>query len=574
MPYPDWTKKYAPGVRAEADRPPFEHFPQMLRSVAAQYGSKPAFSVCLPNGFSATLDYLELDALSDAFAAYLRLGLKLEQGDRVAVQLPNCLATPIAVYGVLKAGCVLVNTNPLYTVAEMQHQFKDSGAKALVIVDLFGDKVKPALEGTDVRHVILASVASFLPSWQKLLTGLVLKYVRKQVKACEVPHQSFSSALDVGRSALAAGADALSWSSRLGHASLAVLQYTGGTTGVAKGAMLSHGNLLWNIEELAELGTTEIHRGEEVLLVPLPLYHVFSFTVHLGLFYRCGCHNVLVPSPRPMSSLREPFKKFAVTWMTGVNTLYTALLHEQWFNADPPRCLRVPIAGGSALHTATADSWHKLLGSTILEGYGLTEASPVLCFNPLGAEVRVGTIGLPIPSTQVRLLSDAMQDVALGEPGELCAKGPQVMQGYWQRPDETAKVLIDGWLHTGDIAVMDADGYLKIVDRKKDMIIVSGFKVFPNEVEECIDAMEGVLESAVIGVPAGDTGEAVRAYVVCKEGVTLSIEQVRNHCKETLTSYKIPKQVRFAKDLPKSNIGKILRKDLKALALAEEAGKA
>ena len=573
MPLPDWTKSYAPGVQGKIPPPSHASFPAMLRDVAGLYKDKPAFSLCLPNGFSATLSFAQCDALSDAFAAYLREGLKLQPGDRVAVQLPNCMDTPIAVYGILKAGLVLVNTNPLYTVTEMQHQFADSGAKALVIVDLFGDKVKEAIQGTQVEHVILASVTDFLPPLKRWLASFVLKFVKKQVKSCAVPHNSMGAALAQGRSALAKGAKAADWSAGLTLDSLAVLQYTGGTTGVTKGAMLSHGNLLWNIEELAEFGKVEIHKGEETLLVPLPLYHVFAFTVHLGLFHRSGCHNVLIPSPRPMSNLKEPFKRFPITWMTGVNTLYTALLNERWFNDDPPRYLRVPVAGGASLHSAVADQWKQLLGTTVYEGYGLTEASPVLCFNPIGGEVRLGTIGVPIPQTEIRLLDDQNNEVGEGAPGELCARGPQVMLGYWQRPDETAKTIIDGWLHTGDIVVIDKDGYLKIVDRKKEMIIVSGFKIFPNEVEECLSSLEGVLESGVIGVPSGETGETVRAYIVCKPGVTLTIEQVREHCKKSLTSYKVPKQVKFVTELPKSNIGKILRKDLRAMALAESAAK-
>jgi long-chain acyl-CoA synthetase len=565
----DWTKNYVAGVKAKIGPPAFANLPAMLRGVAAEFGAKPAFSICLPNGFSGTLSFSQTDSLSDAFAAYLREALKLQPGDRVAVQLPNCLDSAIAVFGVIKAGLVLVNVNPLYTVPEMRRQFADSGAKALVIADLFGNKVKEAAEGTAIEHVVTASVADFLPPLQRGLTAFVLKFVKRQVTACALPHVSMRHALALGRRALAAGAPLQAYAAGLGHESLAVLQYTGGTTGVAKGAMLSHGNLLWNIEELAEMGKSEIQRGEETLLVPLPLYHIFAFTVHFGVFYRSGCHNVLVPNPRPMSSLRPAFKKFPISWMTGVNTLYAALLNEDWFNADPPRFLRVPVAGGAALQGATAEKWKRLMGTPIYEGYGLTEASPVLCFNPIGGEVRMGTIGVPIPSTEIRLLDEQNRDVAPGEAGELCARGPQVMLGYWQRPEETAQCIVDGWLHTGDIASQDADGYLKIVDRKKDMVIVSGFKVFPNEVEDCIASLQGVLECAVIGVGSPETGEAVRAYVVAKKGVTLSVDDVRKHCKESLTSYKVPKQVRFVAELPKSPIGKILRKDLKAMAAAE-----
>lgn len=561
---------YAPGVRAKVETPKHPQLGALFKDIAAQYESRPAFSICLPNGFSATLSYGEIDRLSDAFAAYLRDGLKLEAGARVALQVPNSLSTPIAVFGILKAGLVLVNTNPLYTVPEMQHQFKDSGAKALVIMDLFADKIEAAIQGTSIEKIILCSISEFLPPLQRILVNFSLNFVTHQVKKTTLPHLRFGQALEAGKKILAAAPQKLqSYSVGINPQSLAMLQYTGGTTGVAKGAMLSHSNLLWQIEELYELGKDIVLMGQDTLLVPLPLYHIFSFSVHFGMFYRCGCHNVLIPNPRPMSNLKAAFKKFPINWMTGVNTLYAALLNESWFRAEPPRYLRYAIAGGVTLHHSVAQHWKELLGSPVIEGYGLTEASPVVCFNPMGGQVKEDSIGIPIPNTEVRLMDEKNQEVSEGDPGELCVQGPQVMQGYWQHPDESAQVLIDGWLHTGDIAVMDADGYFKIVDRKKDIIIISGFKVFPNEVEDCLANLEGVAESAVIGVPQGDKEELVRAYIVLKTGSSLSYEQIREHCRKSLTSYKVPKEVRFVTDLPKTNVGKILRKDVKAMALQE-----
>lgn len=523
MPHPDWTRLYPAGSRPRIDSLPYHSIPEAVRHYASLWGDKPAFSVCLPNGAGCTLSFNEIDRLSDAFAAYLREDLGLQPGDRVAVQMPNCMDAPIADLGIFKAGLVLVNTNPLYTAPEMNHQFKDSGAKAVVIIDLFGDKLKAALEGTQVKHVILTSLTDFFPPLKRMIINFVLKYVKKQVPACAVPFTRMGDGLGLGKARLAGGLDVKAYANGLDESTVAILQYTGGTTGVSKGAALTHGNILWNMACMYEFGKNGIVDGQETMLTALPLYHVFAFTVNFITFFKAGAHNILVPSPRPISNLKAAFHKFPITWMTGINTLYAALLNEKWFNENPPRHLKIAVAGGAALHQAVAEKWKQLLGIAVYEGYGLSESSPVLTFNPMTEKNKLGTIGVPIQNTEIVLKDDAGNEVAMGEPGELCAKGPQVMKGYWEKPEETAKTIKDGWLHTGDVAVMDELGYFKIVDRKKDMINVSGFKVFPNEVEDALSKLDGVLESAVIGVPSGEAGEAVRAYVVLKPGASSTL---------------------------------------------------
>jgi long-chain acyl-CoA synthetase len=556
-----WTRLYAPGV--PQDLPPLaqDHLARFVRSHAAIHRDRPAFSVCLPGGQGGTTDYAKIDSLSDDFAAYLREELKLAQGDRVAVQMPNCLAYPVAAFGILKAGCVLVNVNPLYTPSEVSAQLVDSGAKALVVIDLFAGNLDQSLPSTQVKHVVTASLTVGFPALQGMIVRFVLKKVKKQVPDCPVPHTQLREALRTGRS-LRQGKDLGAYIAGQGAEDVACLQYTGGTTGVSKGACLTHANLLSNVEQAYQFCKHRIIPEQEVVLAPLPLYHIFAFTVNLLTFFRTGAHTILVPSPRPISNLKAAFKKFPLTWMTGVNTLYAALLNEDWFKAEPPKHMKVAIAGGTALHGAVAEKWRLMFGDPITEGYGLTEASPVVAFNPLG-QGRVGSIGVPMPSTEVRILKDDGSEAPIGEPGELCVRGPQVMPGYYNKPDETAKVIKDGWLHTGDVATIDADGFLRIVDRLKDMIVVSGFKVYPNEVEDCLAKLDGVLESAVLGAPAGEAGEMVVAFVVLKPGSRLSESQVREHCKQSLTPYKVPKVVLFKKEVPKSNVGKILRKELR-----------
>jgi long-chain acyl-CoA synthetase len=532
---------------------------------AAQQVKHPAFSCVMPNGMNGRLRFDQVDALSDAFAGYLRQTLKLQAGDRVAVQMPNCLAYPVVAFGVLKAGCVLVNTNPLYTEREMVHQFNDSGAKALVMIDMFADKLPAVLKQTGIEQVVLTRVNEFFPAIPGAIIRGVQKVWSRVLPPVTVPHVRLPQALAQGRATLA-GTPAKTYWQGITPDQLAALQYTGGTTGVSKGAMLSHGNLLNNVNQMLAMGATHMDDGRECVLTALPLYHVFAFTANLLGFLSIGAHNVLVPSPRPVQNLQRAVENFPITWITGVNTLFNGLLNEEWFVAYPPKTLKASIAGGTALHTAVAQRWVEVTGTPIAEGYGLTETSPVVSFNPLRGTPRLGSIGVPAPGTELRLMGEDHLPVPTGEPGEICVRGPQVMQGYWNNAAETAAVLNDGWLATGDVAVMEPDGFLRIVDRKKDLVLVSGFNVYPNEVEDAIAQMESVLEVAVIGVPDAKTGEAVRAYVVPnpESKAPLSEAAVLAHCQKLLTAYKVPRSVVVRDELPKSPIGKVLRKELKA----------
>jgi long-chain acyl-CoA synthetase len=542
---------------------------------AAKRLKHPAFSCVMPNGMNGRLSFAQVNELSDAFAGYLRQMLKLQAGDRVAVQMPNCLAYPVVAFGVLKAGCVLVNTNPLYTESEMVHQFNDAGARALVVMDMFADKLPGVLERSGIEHVVLAKVSEFFPA----VPGAVIRGVQKVwsnvLPPVTVPHVRLAEALTQGRATLAAAPVKTYWQD-LTHTDLAALQYTGGTTGVSKGAMLSHGNLLNNVNQMLAMGATHMEQGRECVLTALPLYHIFAFTANLLGFLSIGAHNVLVPSPRPVQNLQRAVENFPITWMTGVNTLFNGLLNEEWFTAYPPKQLKASIAGGTALHSAVAQRWTEVTRTPIAEGYGLTETSPVVSFNPLRGTPRLGSIGIPAPGTELRLMGPDGMPVAPGEPGEICLRGPQVMQGYWNNEVETAGVLNDGWLATGDVAVMEPDGFLRIVDRKKDLVLVSGFNVYPNEVEDTIAQLETVLEVAVIGVPDAKTGEAVRAYVVPHpdHAAKLTTEQVIAHCRQQLTAYKVPRIVVLRDELPKSPIGKVLRKTLKAEVQSETRAKA
>jgi long-chain acyl-CoA synthetase len=484
--------------------------------------------------------------------------------------LPNCLAYPVVAFGVFKAGCVLVNTNPLYTEKEMAHQFRDSGAKVLVIVDMFADKLPAVLEHTGLQHVVLADVTAFFPAVPRAVVRTVQKVWNRVLPAVTVPHERLASALGRGAATLAQTPARHYWE-LVGPNDLAVLQYTGGTTGVSKGAMLTHSNLLHNVNQMLAMGASHMREGQECVLTALPLYHIFAFTANLLGFLVIGARNVLVPSPRPVQNLQRAVENYPITWMTGVNTLYNGLLNEEWFLAYPPKHLKASIAGGTSLHYAVAERWRQVTRTPIAEGYGLTETSPVVSFNPLSGAPRNGSIGIPTPGTHVRLVNDAGEEVATGEAGEIQVKGPQVMQGYWNQPEQTAQVLREGWLSTGDVAVMDREGFLRIVDRKKDMVLVSGFNVYPNEVEDVIAQMGAVLEVAVIGIPDAATGEAVRAYVVPHpdHDVAVTAEEVIAHCKKQMTAYKVPRQVIVRDELPKSPIGKVLRKELRAEALAE-----
>jgi long-chain acyl-CoA synthetase len=535
----------------------------IARDSAARYGDRTAYTVVMPNGMFGNLSFNEVDALSDDLAVWLREVAGLAAGDRVAVQMPNGLAYPVAVFGVAKAACVLVNTNPLYTAGEMGRQFADAGIAALIMVDMFADKLPEALRHYPVPHVVLSRVTEGMPGAVAGVTRMVQKVWDRSLPPPPQGHHRFRDILAEGRTArLERGIRVQDYTAGMPPDALCCLQYTGGTTGVAKGAMLTHANILANVRQAEAVFGAGVRKGEEVLLTALPLYHIFAFTANMLLFQHWGARNLLIPSPRPISNLKRAFENYPVTWMTGVNTLFNALLNEFWFAEDPPRSLRGAVAGGMALQAAVAERWKKVTGVDVFEGYGLTEASPAVTFNGPG-RYRPGSIGLPLPDTEVALLDGEGRLAVLGTPGELAARGPQVMAGYWNKPEETAAILKDGWLLTGDIAVADADGFLKIVDRKKDMILVSGFNVYPNEVEDVLATHPGILECAVVGMPDGAAGEAVTAFVV-KRDEPLSGEQVREFCKAHLTAYKVPKRVEFRDSLPKSNVGKILRKDLRA----------
>ena len=539
--------------------------PAAIRDAAATYASQTAFTLGLPNGSQGGITYAEVDRLSDQFAVYLREVAGFKAGDRVAIQMPNCLAYPIAVFGALKAGLIMVNTNPLYTPAEMVHQFADSGATGLIAIDLFATKVAEVLPKTAIKTVIVVSIADLLSPLKRLVIRAVQKYVKKMLPPITFTYITFPRALAAGADRIAAGADPRLYAESLNHHSIAALQYTGGTTGVAKGAALTHGNLVANTIQSLEMWKPFLRLGEEVMLTALPLYHIFAFTANLMIFFMAGGRNVLVPSPRPLSNLRTVMLTEPVTWFTGVNTLFAGLMHEPWFKQHTNWQLRGSVAGGMALVPAIGERWEAMTKTPIYQGYGLTETSPVATLNPFQRPKRAA-IGVPVPGTDVKFVNAEGQTVPFGEVGELFIKGPQVMQGYWQRPDETARSLSDGWLATGDIAQMDDEGYLEIVDRKKDMILVSGFNVYPNEVEATIAEHPGVIDTAVVGVPDDETGEIVVAFVT-KKDQALTEDEVRQHCRKTLTAYKVPRLVVFRDDLPKTNVGKVLRKDLRDEAL-------
>lgn len=566
-----WLAHYPSEVPHELQPSAFGNLAELVRNAAKDYSKTTAFTQVMANGMNGSLSYAQVDLISDKFAAYLREIVGLSAGDRVAVQMPNCLSYPIVAFGIFKAGCVLVNTNPLYTASEMVHQFSDSGAKALVVIDMFADRLPEVLPKTQIKTVVTVKISEYFPAVVHGVIRVTQKFWSRTLPKIAVEHTTFSSAI-------AAGGKALDSSKLSGYLtgvnseSVAALQYTGGTTGVSKGAMLSHGNLVSNTLQLISMCGNYMRPGKEIVITALPLYHIFAFTINLLGFWHLGGKNLLVPSPRPPSNLRRVFENYKVTWMTGVNTLFNALLNERWFTDSPPKHLRASAAGGMALHESLSAQWREVTGTPIVEGYGLTESSPVITFNPLGGQGKDGTIGIPVPSTDVKCIKEDGSEAELGEPGELWAKGPQIMLGYWQRPDETSGALADGWLKTGDIATRDSDGYFTIVDRKKDMILVSGFNVYPNEVEEQIAAVPGVLEVGVIGVPDERSGEKVKAFVV--SGVNRPTEaDIIAQCREHLAAYKVPGSVTFVDELPKSPIGKILRRELRAQELAAIANK-
>lgn len=567
-----WLATYGARTPAELPACKYDSLAHLVDRACETFAGATAFTCVVPNGMNGSLSFAQVAEMSDAFAAFLHHDCGLARGDRIAVQLPNGLPYPVVAFGVLKAGCILVNTNPLYTAPEMVHQFNDAGVKALVIVDMFADKLAEVLPQTAIQTVVLAGVSEFFPKLPGVIVRGVQKYWNKVLP--NVPQTGIAT-LRL-RTALAKGrahkTDVRTLWAGVTADDLALLQYTGGTTGVAKGAMLTHGNLLANLDQVQAMAGGMIAR-DDCVLTALPLYHIFAFTANLLTFFEVGARNILIPSPRPVQSLQRAIENYPITWITGVNTLFNGLMNEEWFAAYPPKRLRAAIAGGTALHEAVAARWHAMTGTQIAEGFGLTESSPLVSFNPLDDRAKPGSIGVPVPGTDVVLVDDDGKPVPAGQPGELILRGPQVMQGYWQRPEDTEKTLQNGWLYTGDVAVMDADGFLRIVDRKKDLVLVSGFNVYPNEVEDALAKMPAILEAAVVPIPDAKTGEAVRAYVVRNPDFAgdLHKDDIIRHCKTLLTDYKVPKSIVLRDELPKSPIGKILRKDLKAEVRAEFA---
>ncbi len=547
-----WLKQYPANLPAEINADRYSNLVEVFEEAFAKYSRQPAFS-----NMGKTLTFAEIDEQSEAFAAYLQQGLGLQVGDRIAIMMPNCLQYPIALFGAFRAGLVVVNTNPLYTPREMEHQFKDSGAKAIVIVENFAANLEKIIAQTSIQHVILTGLGDLLGFPKKQLVNAVLKYVKKMVPAYHLPKAiPFSRALSEG--------GRMDWKKvSIKNSDTAVLQYTGGTTGVSKGAILTHRNLIANMEQISALmDSYRITDGKQIVITALPLYHIFAFTVNLMTKTKHGAHNILISNPRDMKAFTAELKKYPFTFITGVNTLFNGLLNYPDFANVDFKSMRIAIGGGMAVQRAVAERWRQVTGIPLSEGYGLTEASPVLTMNPLDEKGRLGTIGLPAPSTLIRLVDDDGKDVPLGETGEIIAQGPQVMQGYYNRPDETDKVIKEGWLYTGDMGVMDTDGYVRIVDRKKDMILVSGFNVYPNEIEDIVATCPGVLEVAAVGVADEKSGEAVKIFVV-KKDPNLTKEAIINHCRQHLTGYKVPKFCEFREELPKTNVGKILRRMLK-----------
>jgi long-chain acyl-CoA synthetase len=553
-----WLQSYPKGVPADIDVNEYASLRDIFEQVTAKFAERPAYT-CMGKSIS----FAELNTQATAFGAFLQ-GRGLAKGARVALMMPNILAYPVCLFGTLIAGCTVVNTNPLYTARELEHQLSDSGAEVIVVVENFAHTVQEVIARTKVKHVVVTSIGQFM-GLKGFLVDFVLRYVKKMIPQWEIPGaMRLSDALDEG-------AKRKLERRPIGHDDIAFLQYTGGTTGVAKGAMLLHRNIIANLLQARAWVKPVLGDTRHVIITPLPLYHIFSLTANCLIFMTLGAENVLITNPRDIPGFVKEMAKHRFTAFTGVNTLFNALLNNPDFAKLDFSTLRMSLGGGMAVQQAVAERWKKVTGVPLIEAYGLTESSPAATMNPLDLPDYNGSIGLPIPSTDIVLRDDAGSDVALGERGEICIKGPQVMAGYWNRPDETAKVLDkDGWLATGDIGVMDERGFVRIVDRKKDMILVSGFNVYPNEIEAVVVTHPGVLECAAIGVPDAKSGEAVKLFVV-KRDESLTAEELLAHCRAKLTGYKCPRDVEFRTELPKSNVGKILRRELREEARKKAA---
>jgi long-chain acyl-CoA synthetase len=548
-----WHKSYQTGVPSVIDINSYSSIVEVLEQGFKNYKDQPAFA-----NMGKTLTYDDMKRLSQQFASYLQNHLKLEKGDRVALMMPNILQYPVALFGILQAGYIVVNVNPLYTARELEHQLKDSGAKAIVILANFAKTLEEVIQKTPVKHVMVTEVGDMLPFPKGKIINFVVKHVVKnKYPNFNLPgHVKFNETLVKGSS--------LPFSKpTITNSDIAFLQYTGGTTGVSKGAVLTHGNIVANILQAKAWIRNFVTDGKEIIITPLPLYHIFSLTANCFIFSSIGALNVLITNPRDIPGFVKELRKWKFTALTGVNTLFNGLLNNNEFKSLDFSHLKVALGGGMAVQKAVAEKWKEVTGVPLIEAYGLTETSPAACINPMTIKDFNGFIGVPLPSTDVEIKDDDGKTLSNGEVGEVCIRGPQVMQGYWNRPDETAKVITnDGWLKTGDVGYMNENGFIKLVDRKKDMILVSGFNVYPNEIEDVVATHPKVLESAAVGIPDTASGETIKLFVV-KKDTSLTEGEVIDHCRKFLTGYKIPRKVEFRTELPKTNVGKILRRELR-----------
>ncbi len=553
-----WFDNYPPGAEKTIDVNQYESLVELFEQAVRRHPDIPAYI-----NMGKVLTFRKLEERSRAFAAYLQNELRLEKGDRVALMMPNLLQYPIALFGALRAGLVVVNVNPLYTPRELAHQLNDSGAKAIVIVSNFAATLEKVVFETGIQHVILTRMGDQLSFGKRTLVNFVVKYIKKLVPKYKLPHAvSFREALSIGKQRQYV-------KPQLQSSDLAFLQYTGGTTGVAKGAMLSHANIVANIAQAKWVGEPLLRGVKDgVAVIPLPLYHIFALTINCLLFIELGITSLLITNPRDIPSFIKELKRYRCVAITGVNTLFNALLNNEHFKEVDFSSLRLSVGGGASIQSAVAKRWFDTTGSHIIEGYGMTECSPIIAAARNDATEHNGSIGVPVPNTDIRIVDEQGNDVPLGERGELWVKGPQVMQGYWNRPEDSAEVLTDGWMATGDIVVMGEDLNLRIVDRKKDMIIVSGFNVYPNEIEDVVAHNPKVGEVVAIGVPHPVSGETVKIFVT-KKDESLTREELRNYCRQYLTGYKIPKDIEFRDELPKTNVGKILRRVLRDEEIAK-----
>lgn len=554
-----WLKNYQAGVPAEIDVNTYKSVAEVFEKSVTKFADRPAFA-----NMDKIITYRELDKLTRDFGAYLQNKLGLKKGDRVAVMMPNLLQYPIAVFGILRAGLTVVNVNPLYTPRELEHQLKDSGAETIVILENFAITLQDVLKNTPVKNIITTQIGDMLGFPKSLIVNMVVKHVKKMV-----PSWTIQNTIKFN--------DTLAQGSRLklnpvqvGHEDIAFLQYTGGTTGVSKGAMLTNRNIIANMMQAHAWLKPMVREGQEIIITALPLYHIFSLTANCMVFTELGGLNILITNPRDIPAFVKELQKYPVTCMTGVNTLFNALINNPDFGKIDFSTWKLALGGGMAVQRAVAEKWKQVTSVPLIEAYGLTETSPAACINPMDLKEYNGAIGLPVPSTECSVRDEAGNEVPMGEPGELWVRGPQVMKGYWQRPDESAKVLKgDGWLATGDVAIVTPDGFFKLVDRKKDMILVSGFNVYPNEIEDVVAMHSSVLEVACIGIPDDKSGEVVKVFVVKKEQ-SLTEKEVLEHCKKNLTGYKVPKFIEFRAELPKTNVGKILRRSLRDEEMAKQ----